>query len=157
MERLSGGPAGAAAALAGLVFVAISINLKKIVSIPAVSNRASEALMILLGVLVITLVALAPDQPEKLLGAEFLLLGGILWLLVVTWQVRAKKIGLMVPWRLFAMRIALYQAALLPFGLAGLSLSLGWPGGMYWLVPSCVFSFLAGMQGAWVILIEIER
>jgi hypothetical protein len=149
--------AGAAAALAGLVFVGISINLTKIVSSPAISNRASEALMILLGVLVTSLVALAPNQPEKILGTEFLVVDGILWVLIVTWQGRAHRIGLVVPWRFFLMRVVVFQLAILPFLLAGLSLLVGWPGAMYWLVPGCIFSFLAGMQGAWVILIEIMR
>ena len=39
--------AGAAAALAGLLFVAVSINLGRILSIHGLSGRAAEALLIL--------------------------------------------------------------------------------------------------------------
>ena len=38
---------GAAAALAGLVFVALSINLRQVVSSPILVGRAAEALLLL--------------------------------------------------------------------------------------------------------------
>ena len=40
---------GASAALTGLVFVGVSINLKRILSLPKLPNRALEAPVLLLG------------------------------------------------------------------------------------------------------------
>jgi len=52
--------AGASAALAGLIFVAVSINISKIIEYPGVSGRAGEALALLIGVLIIATLGLAP-------------------------------------------------------------------------------------------------
>jgi len=149
--------AGGAAALTGLIFVAISINLAKILDSPGVSSRASEAVVILLGLLLVSIVALAPNQPRIALGSEFLAIGGALWLLVTTSQIRAALLGLPVSRLLFAIRVGLYQVAMISFLAAGLSVIIGWHGSMYWLVPACVFSLVAGVQSAWVLLVEILR
>jgi hypothetical protein len=39
----------------------------------------------------------------------------------------------------------------------GIMLLLGNPDALYWLVPGFVFSFLAGIVSAWVLLVEILR
>jgi hypothetical protein len=74
--------AGASAALTGLIFVAVSINLSKILEYPGVSTRAAETLTLLLGVLTASSVALAPNQTDRMLGIELLTIGLVLWLIV---------------------------------------------------------------------------
>jgi hypothetical protein len=146
---------GAAATLAGLIFVAVSINLSKILEYPGVPGRAAEALALLIGVLLAGTFGLAPNQPEKLLGAEFLAVGGSLWLLTLTFhlgELRRKN-----PWWWLASRALLSQCATLSLCIAGLSLMVGHAEGMYWLIPGCVFSFVASITSAWVLLIEILR
>jgi hypothetical protein len=56
--------AGAAAVLAGLVFVGVSINLDTIMSNPGYSlvDRALEALVLLVAVLIATILLLVPAQ-----------------------------------------------------------------------------------------------
>lgn len=54
--------AGAAAALSGLIFVAVKINLDRILSSLLLTARAAESLAILVMRLVISLLMLAPDQ-----------------------------------------------------------------------------------------------
>jgi modulator of FtsH protease len=149
--------AGAAAALTGLIFVSISINLSKILEIPGLTIRASEALIILLSTLLISIVALAPNQLEKALGLEILLMGALSWVKITYGHSQSYSVGLQVPMGYFVLRVVLFQFALLPFLIAGLSFLFGWHGAMYWLVPGCVFSFAAGAQSAWVLLIEIVR
>jgi hypothetical protein len=34
---------------------------------------------------------------------------------------------------------------------------MGAPGALYWLIPGLIFSFAAGIVGAWVLLVEIRR
>ncbi len=46
--------AGASAALAGLVFVAVSINLERILSLPGILERALETLILLMSVTVVS-------------------------------------------------------------------------------------------------------
>jgi hypothetical protein len=148
--------AGAAAALAGLIFVAISINVKKIIEYRGVAARAAEALALLIGVLLICTFGLAPNQSEKLLGSEVLAVGAFLWLMSVILQLREVR-GRRRPWWWLASRSFLSQCATVPFCVAGISLILGHAGGMYWLIPGCLFTYLASTTSAWVLLIEILR
>ena len=148
--------AAAAAALAGLVFVAVSINLPKILQYEGVSGRAAEALILLVGVLAACTVALAPHQTDPVLGFEVLVIGVSVWLCTSTLHVRS--LGMRGrPWWWLATRVALCQIATLPFVVAGASLILGSRGAMYWFIPGCIFSFVAGMVSAWVLLVEILR
>jgi hypothetical protein len=148
--------AGAAAALTGLIFVAVSINLAKILEYPGASGRAGEALTLLLGVLLICGLALVPNQPETVLGGELLAMGSFLWLTAIAAHVRFRRPPGHLWWWL-ALRVTLSQLATLPFCIAGAGLIFGWRGAMYWLVPGCIFSFVAGVLSAWVLLVEILR
>jgi hypothetical protein len=146
---------GAAAALAGLIFVAVSINLNKIIEYPGVAARAAEALSLLMGVVLIGTFGLAPNQSETILGAEFLSVGGSLWVMTLIFhigQLSSKK-----PWWWLASRAFVCHCATLSLCIAGIALILGRPSAMYWLIPGCVFAFVASTTSAWVLLIEIVR
>jgi hypothetical protein len=60
-------------------------------------------------------------------------------------------------WWWLASRAFLCQCATVPFCIAGILLIRGNPDGMDWLIPGCVFTFLASTISAWVLLIEILR
>jgi len=62
--------AGAGAALTGLLFVAVSINLTRILEFSYLPERAMETLSLLLGLHVVHLLMLTPGQPRALLGTE---------------------------------------------------------------------------------------
>jgi len=54
-------------------------------------------------------------------------------------------------------RVVLGQVATLPVVISGVVvLSVG-PGGLYWLMAGTVFSILAALFEAWVLLVEINR
>src|SRR5690242_16811419 len=67
--------AGASAALTGLLFVAVSINLDRILSLEGAADRALATLLLLLLAVVVSLVGLIPGQSAGALGAEVLGLG----------------------------------------------------------------------------------
>jgi hypothetical protein len=148
--------AGAGAALAGLVFVAISINLTKVLENRAVSGRAFEALCELLSLLFAALLALIPGQGRVALGIELLILGGVIWAAIIRVALGARNAGGATPAQ-HRFREVLGQFATLPLVLAGASLLGAFGGGLYWLAASAVFALIAGMIGAWVLLIEILR
>src|ERR1700761_9479451 len=79
----------ASAALAGLVIVAISINLNRIVSYPWLPGRAAETLVAPTGVLVVSSYMLVPRQPVGQLAAELLSTGTVMWLMPGVIQLRA--------------------------------------------------------------------
>jgi hypothetical protein len=69
--------AGAAAALAGLVFVAVSINVERIPAMHGVPERALQTILLLVAVVVISIVGLVP-QSTQLLAIEVLVLAVLL-------------------------------------------------------------------------------
>ena len=83
--------AGAAAALAGLVFVAVSINLTRILEYPHLPARAAETLIALLSVLVVTTFALVPGQSARAYGVEIGATGLVIWTIQTVLLVRAQK------------------------------------------------------------------
>jgi hypothetical protein len=149
--------AGAAATLTGLVFVAVSINLTRIMSIPGLPGRAGESIMQFLEVFLISTVALIPRQPERIFAIEVLVIAVVSWGAQVTGQVRYLLVRTGHPWSWFVSRAVLCQFATVPFLVAGITLLLGVPGAIYWLVPGFAFSFVAGIVSAWVLLVEILR
>jgi len=154
--------AGAAGVLTGLVFVGVSINLEKIVSDPnsGLAGRAAEALILLVAVLTASVLVLVPGQGPGVLGAEVLVVGLATWGWVVYIQrLRLRSWGAMRSdmRTSFVWRVVLGQVATLPLVIAGVAvLSVGL-GGLYWLVAGTVFSILAALVEAWVLLVEINR
>jgi hypothetical protein len=154
--------AGASAALAGLLFVAISINLTKILEVRGLVGRAGEAIVLLVAVLIVSTLVLVPEQPRAALGTELLVTGLLAWSILVVIHLKAVRgrigavrIGpsrpVLVAW------IATAQVAVLPFLVAGVSLLLQAGGGLYWLVPGVVLCLVVAVLNAWVLLIEILR
>src|ERR1700728_1510044 len=80
---------GAAAALSGLIIVAISINLQRILSFPQLPGRAAEMLIMLLGALLACSFGLIPGQPVRVLGGEILAAGLLMTVAPIVIQVRA--------------------------------------------------------------------
>ncbi|MFC3133535.1 hypothetical protein ACFOHM_11190, partial [Microbaculum marinum] len=72
------GQVGASAALGGLLFVAASLNLPRILQYPGLPERALAALALLLGILVVSSLMLVPGQPLRLIGAGGLAAGLLL-------------------------------------------------------------------------------
>ncbi len=151
---------GASAALAGLIFVGVSINLKSIVSpqSPALPNRALEALLALLAVLILASLLLIPAQPQVVIGVETLVVGVATWVALTVIQVRDWRRTPGEYWRIFWARALLTQLASLPFIAAGVSIlrSGSWVG-FYLIALAVVFSFLLAFLNTWILVIEISR
>ena len=154
--------AAATGTLTGLVFVGVSINLQTIVSDPrsGLAGRAGEALILLVAVLTVSVLLLVPGQGPGIIGAEILAVGLVSWGWVVAIQLpRLRSWGAMRPELRgpFVARVVLGQIATLLLIVAGAAvLSVGLAG-LYSLVAGTVFSILAALCDAWVLLIEINR
>jgi modulator of FtsH protease len=148
--------AGAGAALAGLVFVAISINLQRVLAVDAVQGRAVEALTLLLSLLIVGLLALIPEQGETALGVEMLLFGLTLAAVLIRVGFGVDKAGGATRGQ-HLLRLALGQLASLPLVGGGIFMVADADGALYWLACAAIFAIVAGMIGAWVLLVEILR
>jgi hypothetical protein len=156
-EGLFVAEAGVAAVLAGLLFVAVSINLAKVLQHPGLPDRAAEAIGLLTGVLVACTLGLVPGQPRVLLGAGLLTVGVLAWSVQVGIHLRAVRLRVGPSLAVRIGQIGLAQAAVLPLPAAGGSLLVGAGGGLYWLVPGIVLCLVVAVLDAWVLLIEILR
>jgi hypothetical protein len=146
------GHVGASAALGGLLFVAISLNLPQISSAPGLADRALIALSLLLAILVVSSFMLIPGQPPAVLGVEVLLVGIGLAVLGTTRRQRsdnrAKTIG----------NAVFLAVAVLPYVVGGAAiLAGGLRAGLYLVAAAIVLSLVKAVLDAWVLLIEINR
>ena len=149
--------AGAAATLAGLLFVAVSINLSRIVSFPSLSGRAAETMIGLGGVLAVALLALVPHQRCGTFGTRVLVMALATWVTPLVIQLRALRNRHYVKWQHVALRILLHQGATLPLIVGAIYLVRADTYGLYCLVPAVILAMLSALVNAWVLMVEILR
>ena len=149
--------AGAAAALAGLIFVGISISLSKILNTPSLPNRAFIALTLLLTILVVSLMRLIPHQSLHIFGLVSLLVSVICWVIVAILDIRIFKTREPQFKLLYSLTMLLNQIAATPYLIGAILLLNGLECGMIWIAVSIIFSFIKAVLDAWVLLIEINR
>jgi hypothetical protein len=149
--------AGVGAALTGLVFVALSINLKQILALPGLAARAGEALLLLMFPVVTGLVGVLPQTSGRALGAEFLVIALVLWLLVTRILFSGRQAVRERPLGEIIIRVAGAQAATFPAIIAGCLLLAGSTSGLWLLAAAVLLCVVAGVGDAWVLLVEILR
>lgn len=146
---------GAAAALAGLLVVAASINIGRILAIPTIVARLGGGLALFTSGLIAGIVLLIPGLDHRL-GGLLLALSGILAgaVAVLPRSLRRVEPEYRRSTRMMTM-IACVAAALIAF--SGVTYGLQVLGGLYWLAPGIVLAFIVGLGNSWVAMIEILR
>jgi hypothetical protein len=147
--------AGASAALAGLLFVAVSVNVDRILTVKGLPERGLETIVLLLGVLLVSIVGLIPGQSEVALGLELLVLGLALGAFIGRLPTISQAAEVPSSW-IFA-RWAMRALAIVPFILGGLTVLAEAGGGLYWVVAGIAFAIVGAVANAWVLLVEILR
>lgn len=140
-----------AAALTGLLFVAVSVNSAWFFSSKAIRQRAGQALVLFVVTLVTALLLLVPGQSTTVLGIEivaFGLLTGRVLLALGTEKVDDEPRAIVLVDR-FSPRVIVTTTLI----VAGASLIVGQFGGLYWLLVVHVCALLAGLLNAWVFLV----
>ena len=148
--------AGAAAALLGLLFVAVSINLEQVLRIAWLPLRAGETLGLLLALLATAVFVLVPGQSPTALGLE--LAGAGLALVGADGVARTRRgrpPG--APVRVVVIPAVIVALTGAPLVVAGATLLVGAGGGLYWTVPALLAGFAGAVVNAWVLLVEIVR
>ncbi len=153
--------AGAAAVLTGLIFVAVSVNIRPVLDADAqaggnfLTGRALEALVALLNVLVISVVALTPTIPRGVLAAFILVVAAESAISPVSAVRAGRKLPSLAGTAL--LRLATAFALTATFVISGITLAAQQGGGLFWLPAAFVLAvFVAGVN-AWVLLVEVLR
>jgi hypothetical protein len=82
---------GSAGALVGLLFVAISIHAARMAASPDLRGRAAQTLVIFAALLLIALLLAIPEQSQRVLAAEFLLLAALVATALIWLDHRARQ------------------------------------------------------------------
>lgn len=144
----------AAAALLGLVLVAISLHVEKVEGYPLLRNRARSSLQTLGLILVLSLVALMPGITAFWFGTVTLVVdaAGLALLVWGLWTANQQAHGL--PTGVWLRSI---PNALLLLGMAaGISLTLGKGPGIYLMAPSFILVLPAMLFSVWNLLFAPE-
>jgi hypothetical protein len=149
--------AGASAALTGLVFVGVSINLNKILSIPTLPGRALISLILLLTILIISIILLVPMKDILPYGIWLLLTASTSWTIIWVVDIKILRNKEKQYKKVYLFNLVFNQIAIIPYLICGIFLVERQESGLSWLVIAFVFSFLKAFLDAWVLLIEINR
>jgi modulator of FtsH protease len=148
---------GASAALTGLIFVGVSINLTRILSFPTLPNRALQTLILLLIILIVSILFLIPHQPLMLIGIEVSAIGFIA-VITMLWMDHYNYKNVDAPYKNQILAYSIFsQFCVLPYLISGITLLCCGENGVYWVVPAVICSFLKSVIDAWVLLVEINR
>ena len=150
---------GAAAALAGLLFVAMSLHANRIMGNRFFSSRAIGTLTSLASQLLISGAALIPGQPLFLFGAE-VEAAALFFVALLTLQILTR--GPDVPsvaarWTHRLMETVGGTIWLVLFNAAGVSLLLRAGGGLYLLAAVMFFMFAWNIYIAWILITEVSE
>lgn len=147
--------AGASAALAGLVFVAISINVEDIVKNKGLPEMGVVTIMLLLGVLIVSLFGLIPEQSNQDLGIELLVMS-IIWTAGIG-RFAFRSLPDESNLERTVSRLGLPAFGTLPYLAGAIILVSGSDTGMYFVFAGMIGAVIAAVMDAWILLVEIRR
>lgn len=148
---------GASAALAGLLIVAVSINLQPILANRGLPRRVFIALVLLTTPLLFSVVLLVPAEAPRFVGSALAAIGlasGVILGVAASPSSRPVERSLL-QWLIApVLPSVLLSVSILLAGIGVLTETIG---GLYWLPVAFVASVLGGLVQMWVLLIEILR
>lgn len=147
---------GAAAAVTGLLFVAVSIRADCIARSQELRNRAAQTLILFGTVLVIAVLMAIPGQGYRTLGAELLALAVTTGagLYVLDRRAKASRSNQAIAQVLEAVTPNAVTSVLL---LAAGILVLGVSAGLYVLVAPVLTALVGGVVSAWLFLTKVTE
>jgi modulator of FtsH protease len=147
--------AGAAAALAGLVFVAVSINIARILELAGVPERGLQTVLLLLGAVVVSIFGLVPQRPGTF-AIELIAVGAALVSLLMG-TARSTLGGTRGHPGWVLSRVLATVPGSAAYLVGGISLLTRSGGGLAWVAGGIVGALVGAVINAWVLLVEILR
>jgi hypothetical protein len=146
--------AGGAAALAGLMFVGLSLNLTEVLAFAGVAARAAATLGLTVAILIVAVFVATPGQTGRVLAAELALVGAVTAVGVIA-GTRQQLAGPHRYRALISMLMLFIPGPLLIAAALSLWFQVG--GGLYWVTAAVAIGFASATGNAWVLLVEIKR
>ncbi|WP_314856868.1 hypothetical protein [uncultured Microbacterium sp.] len=147
---------GAAAALAGLVIVAASVNIQVIIAAPSLTSRLASAISGLVLAIVVCAVGLVPEISTAAFG-----------IVVIAASLVAAAFAVDASVRIFQnhhpenrLRAGKATVTFVTPGLylvGGVLLLVGDAGGLVWLAAGAIAAIVAALFVSWVVLVEVLR
>ena len=147
---------GAAAALAGLVIVAASVNIQVIIAAPSLTSRLASAISGLVLAIVVCAVGLVPEISTAAFGIVVIAASLVAAAFAVDASVRIFQ-NHHPENRLRAGKatVTFVTPGLYPVG--GVLLLVGDAGGLVWLAAGAIAAIVAALFVSWVVLVEVLR
>lgn len=152
------GVAGATAALTGLLFVAVSINLDRILQYRTLPRLAGATLMMFASALLSAVLLTMPGQSPAALGTELFVIAvgvGVPLVWLQTKLPRHEGGTTTAAWVLTRLLPSVLVAGLLL--LSAITLWAEWSGALYLLGAAVTVAIATGLVSSWVLLVEIQR
>jgi hypothetical protein len=147
---------GASAALTGLLFVAISINVGTIGRSISLRSRGGQTLVLFAVTLVVSILLAIPDQGATALGVELLVLVVVAGAGLLALDRRAKREAQTPALARTLDHASPNVATLVLVAAAGIAVLTGQGWGLYLLVPSTVVAIVGGITNAWLFLTQLD-
>ena len=145
---------GAAAALTGLLFVAVSIRLDVIAASTDLRSRAAQTLTLFLSITLVAILFAIPGQPEWLFGAELIALAVVAGITLVLLDRRAGRQPSQQTVARVLERASPNALTMSLIGIGGLLTSIGQEWGLYLVVPAVIAALVGGVLGAWLFMMS---
>jgi hypothetical protein len=150
--------AGAGAALAGLLIVALSVNIKQIAESRGLAARAGAAVAALILGVVLCCAALIPGQVLWGYGVQVLVLTALCFVIagyaaraVLADPTRGEYHRFDIP------VIALFVVPLVLFAVGGVLLAASVSGGLVWVAAGSIVAVVGAIAFSWIALVEVLR
>ncbi|SDY76962.1 hypothetical protein [Herbiconiux ginsengi] len=156
-QAFASATAGSAGALAGLIIVAVSVNVKQILAGSALPARAGSTIAAIAVVLVSSFAMLIPGQTLDKLGVEVLAFAVVALGFQVDAAVRMLRshdgpsLSRTIP------TIVLHIGQLAGVLVGGVLLISGNPDGLFHVAAGFIAIFIVSILNAWVLMVEILR
>ncbi|GAB3389772.1 hypothetical protein GCM10027568_12460 [Humibacter soli] len=150
--------AGASAALAGLIIVAMSVTIKQIIASRTLPSRAGATISSMVLILVLVILGLMPHQTDVALGIEFVaasILALFPPLLMSQRVLTDTTYNVSMMSRLSRVVLGVVPVALALVG--GILVIAGLEAGLFLVAAAIALIFAISMLNAWVLLVEVQR
>jgi hypothetical protein len=148
-----------ASGLTGLIFVGLSVNLKKIFCITKahLPSRAVGSLVLITNIVIVCNLCLIPAQPLMFLGTEISVLAIIIWFSISRLDFQTYRRVEDLYKKLYFRNFFFLQLSILPFLIAGIFMIFGSETAFYILVPGIIFSLIKSLLDIWFLTVDINK